>query len=60
MKNIKKMINDPDALIKLSEFYFKMSEFQLKYDHTIMALNCYITSKTLLYWAKVVLEGHEL
>jgi hypothetical protein len=60
VKNYKKIINDPETMLRLSEFYFKMSEFQLKYDHPRMALNCYITSKTLLYWAKVVLGGHEL
>jgi len=51
--------NEPKVMVKLSEMFLKMSEFQLKYDHPRLALDSYITSKTLLYWAKVTLEGHK-
>jgi len=47
--------DDPESMIKLSEFFIKMSQFQEKYDHPIIALDCYVTAKTLLYWAKVTL-----
>ena len=48
--------DDPESMIKLAEFFIKMSQFQEKYDHTIIALDCQVTAKTLLYWAKVALE----
>jgi len=53
MKNI---IQNPEALIELAEFYVKMGQFQKKYDHPILASNCFITAKTLLYDANVILE----
>lgn len=51
--------DDPESMIKLSEFFIKMSQFQKKYDHPIIALDCYVTAKTLLYWAKVALEENK-
>ncbi len=54
-----KLLNDPENYIKFSEFFLKMGEFQKKYDHPRIASDCFITSKTLLYWAKVALKGHK-
>lgn len=52
----KEICQEPESMIKLSQFFIKMSEFQKKYDHPILASDCFITAKTLLYWAKVALE----
>ena len=57
---MKKIYQNPEDMIKLAEFYVKMGQFQKKYDHPMMASDCFITAKTLLYWAKVILEGHKV
>ncbi len=57
---MKKIYQNPEDMIKLAEFYVKMGQFQKKYDHPNMASDCFITAKTLLYWAKVILEGHKV
>lgn len=58
--SVKKIYENPEEMIKLAEFYIKMSQYQQKYDHPNVASDCFITAKSLLYWAKVILEGHKL
>ena len=48
---------EPKAMIHMADFFLKMAHFQAKYDHPKLAVDCITTSKTLLYWAKVGLEG---
>ncbi len=54
---INQLVHEPQKLIEYSEKFLKMSEFQQKHDHPLMAYDCYITSKTLLYWGKIILEA---
>lgn len=54
--SMKIKIQNTEEMIKLSEFFIKMSEYQQTFDHPKMASDSHITAKTLLYWAKVGLE----
>jgi hypothetical protein len=54
--SVKDKIQNTTEMIKLSEFFIKMSEYQQTFDHPKMASDSYVTAKTLLYWAMVGLE----
>lgn len=49
-------IQNTEEMIKLSEFFIKMGEYQKTFDHPKMASDSYVTAKTILFWAKVGLE----
>jgi hypothetical protein len=58
-KEMSKMFQDSKKMVELSETFLKLSQYQAKFDHPKLALDCFTTSKTLLYWAKVGLEEHK-
>lgn len=56
--SIKKKIQNTTEMITLCEFFIKMGEYQMTFDHPKMASDSYVTAKTILFWAKVGLEDN--